>query len=101
MNTVWFGYWAGAGESRDSYGISRLPQIQLILPFKIWCIRGSSEIPLISLRQGRVEDGRPDAGVPQQGVHCDQGRQEPGDGGGQHQRERDPGRNSKGISKLT
>ena len=91
---------AAQRQGRDIYGISRLPQIQLILPFKIWCIKGSSEIPSISLRQGRVEDGRPDAGVPQQGVHCDQGRQESCDGGGQHQRERDPGRNSKGISEL-
>ena len=49
MNTVWDGYWAGAGESRDSYGVSRLPQIQLILPYKMSCIRDSSEIPLLSL----------------------------------------------------
>ena len=35
--------------SRDSKGISKLPQIQLILPYKISWIKGSSEIPLISL----------------------------------------------------
>ena len=32
--------------SRDSKGISKLPQIQLILPYKVSCIKGSSEIPL-------------------------------------------------------
>ena len=35
------------GICRDSKGISELPQIQLILPYKISCIRGSSEIPLL------------------------------------------------------
>ena len=34
---------------RDSNGISKLTLIQLILPYKISCIRGSSEIPLLSL----------------------------------------------------
>ena len=34
---------------RDSNGISKLPQIQLILPYKISCIKGSSDIPLKSL----------------------------------------------------
>ena len=33
--------------TRDSKGISKLPQIQLILPYKIGCIRASLEIPLI------------------------------------------------------
>ena len=36
-------------KARDSKGISKLPQIQLILPYKISCIRGSLEIPLLSL----------------------------------------------------
>ena len=35
--------------SRDSNGISELPLIQLSLTFKISCIRGSSNIPLLSL----------------------------------------------------
>ena len=34
---------------RDSDGISKLPLIQLILPYKVGCIRGSLEIPLLSL----------------------------------------------------
>ena len=34
---------------RDSNGISKLPLIQLILPYKISCIRVSFEIPLLSL----------------------------------------------------
>ena len=34
---------------RDCKGISELPQIQLILPYKISFSKGSSEIPLISL----------------------------------------------------
>ena len=34
---------------RDSKGISKLPKIQLILPYKISCIGVSSEIPLLSL----------------------------------------------------
>ena len=34
---------------RDCYGISELPTIQLILPYKISCIKVSSEIPLLSL----------------------------------------------------
>ena len=34
---------------RDIKGISKLPRILLILPYKISCINGSSEIPLISL----------------------------------------------------
>ena len=33
----------------DSKGISKLPQIQLILPYKISRIRGSSDIPLLFL----------------------------------------------------
>ena len=37
------------GQSRDSTGISELPQIRLILPYKISCIEGSSDIPLTSL----------------------------------------------------
>ena len=37
------------GESRDSKGISKLPQIKLILPYKVSWIEGSSEIHLISL----------------------------------------------------
>ena len=36
--------------ARDtSNGISKLPEMQLILPYKISCNRASSEIPLISL----------------------------------------------------
>ena len=34
---------------RDYNGISELPQIKLNLPYKISCIWGSSEIPLLSL----------------------------------------------------
>ena len=34
---------------RDSEGISKLTIMQLILPYKISCIRGSSDIPLLSL----------------------------------------------------
>ena len=34
---------------RDCKGISKLSQIHLILPYKISCIIGSSEIPLLSL----------------------------------------------------
>ena len=35
---------------RDSNGISKLPLIiQLILPYKVGCIRGSLEIPLLPL----------------------------------------------------
>ena len=41
--------WLGAPEIRDSNGISKLPLIQLILPYKISCIKGSSAIPLLSL----------------------------------------------------
>ena len=33
----------------DSYEISRLPQIKLILPYKIRCFLAGTEIPLISL----------------------------------------------------
>ena len=36
-------------EARDSYGISKLVLIQLILPYKVGCICGSLEIPLLSL----------------------------------------------------
>ena len=39
----------GRGPTRDSKGISQLSPIQLILPYKISIIRGSSEIPLVSL----------------------------------------------------
>ena len=39
---------------RDSDGISKLPQIQLILPYTISCIRVSSEIPLLSLGNCRI-----------------------------------------------
>ena len=35
--------------TRDSKGISKLSRIQTILPYKIRCIKGSSEIPLLSL----------------------------------------------------
>ena len=35
--------------SRDSDGISKLTEIQLILPYKVSCIRCSLEIPLLSL----------------------------------------------------
>ena len=38
-----------AGRFRDSHGISKLHQIQLILPYKAGYIRGSLEILLISL----------------------------------------------------
>ena len=38
--------------TRDSKGISELPQIKLNLPYKISCIRVSLYIPLISLAQG-------------------------------------------------
>ena len=38
---------------KDSNGISKLPLIQLILPYKISCICGSSEIPLLSLNVSR------------------------------------------------
>ena len=34
---------------RDSNGISKLPKIQLILPYNIRYIRGSLDIPLLSL----------------------------------------------------
>ena len=53
-------YWILSGwqllsaQSRDSKGISKLPQILLILPYKISCSKGSSEIPLISLRKCKV-----------------------------------------------
>ena len=49
--------WRGLGQVRDSIGISKLPQIQLTLPFKSWfyliisAISASSEIPLLSLDQ--------------------------------------------------
>ena len=39
---------------RDSYGISRLPRIQLILPYKVGCIRGSLDIPLLSLSRSNI-----------------------------------------------
>ena len=35
--------------TRDSKGISKLPWMQHILPYKVGCIRGSLEIPLLSL----------------------------------------------------
>ena len=38
---------------RDSYKISKLPLIQVILPYKVGCIKGSSDIPLISLVSGQ------------------------------------------------
>ena len=41
-----------AWSCQDCNGIPALPQIQLILPYKISCIRGSSEIPLLSLNLG-------------------------------------------------
>ena len=34
---------------RDSKGISKLPRIHLVLPCKFSCIKGSLEIPLLSL----------------------------------------------------
>ena len=43
---------AGRAEGRDSYGISKLTPIQLILPYKVGCIRGSLDIPLLSLAEG-------------------------------------------------
>ena len=36
---------------RDSNGISELSQIKLILPYKISCFKGGSEIPLIFLQE--------------------------------------------------
>ena len=39
---------------RDIKGISKLPRILLILPYKISCIKGSSEIPLLSLGQAHA-----------------------------------------------
>ena len=41
--------WAVRGQVRDSNGISKLPQIQLISPYKISFLWLSSEIPLLSL----------------------------------------------------
>ena len=41
--------WPEIHLSRDTNGISELALIQLILPYIISCIRGSSEIPLLSL----------------------------------------------------
>ena len=39
-------------QPRDSKGISELPLIQLVLPYKISWIRGSSDdVPLLSLEQ--------------------------------------------------
>ena len=35
--------------SRDSKGISKLPLIQLVLPYKISCTKGSLEVPRFSL----------------------------------------------------
>ena len=40
--------------TRDCNGISELPPIQPISPYKISCIKGSSEIPLISLGQAHA-----------------------------------------------
>ena len=37
--------------TRDSKGMSELPQRQLILPYTISCIMGSFAIPLVSLAQ--------------------------------------------------
>ena len=39
----------GSDQLRDCIGISELPLIQLISPYKISCIRVSLEIPLLSL----------------------------------------------------
>ena len=41
---------------RDSKGISKLSLIQLILPNKISCNRGSSDIPLLSLGHSVIRD---------------------------------------------
>ena len=52
----------GQGESvvsdviRDCKGISKLPRILLILPYTISCIKGSSDIPFISLSHVRHAD---------------------------------------------
>ena len=35
--------------TRDNNGISRLPLLQVISPYKEGCVKGSSEIPLLSL----------------------------------------------------
>ena len=35
--------------ARDSKGISKLTRIRPILPYKISCIKGTSEIPFVSL----------------------------------------------------
>ena len=43
------GYFANQSVTRDCEGILKLPQIQLIRPYKISCIEGSSEIPIMSL----------------------------------------------------
>lgn len=40
---------------RDSNGIYKLPQIQLILEGKVSCTRGSLQIPLLSLMRGDIE----------------------------------------------
>ena len=46
---------AVSGCSRDSKGTSsELPRIQLILSGKISCIRGSSEIPFLSLGRSQT-----------------------------------------------
>ena len=41
---------------RDSKGITKLSQIQPILPYKISCNRGSSDIPLLSLGHSVIRD---------------------------------------------
>ena len=45
-----FSHFRLTAPGRDSNGISKLPRMHLILPYKISCIKGSSEIPLISLQ---------------------------------------------------
>ena len=45
----WAPLWFWPPPARDSKGISKLPLIQLILHYKVGCIRGSLEIPLLFL----------------------------------------------------
>ena len=42
---------SGIDPARDIMGISKLARIQLLLPYKIRCIKVSLEIPLLSLMQ--------------------------------------------------
>ena len=49
ITTFLFYHYQMNATARDSRGISKLPLKQLILPYKIICLKASSEIPLLSL----------------------------------------------------